>query len=238
MFVLAYLAACLIFKNAQRPGIVQKMTIDEFMNSTEVETDRHLIKVVHHKTVAARGPANVVLSGSVITLMQEYYDHIRKQTIPISEDFQTRLFLTHSGNEFRKVSEAILETGKLHGILVPTAKLYRKVVSTESDQQLSNQRNHAIQEHMSHSSATAKKFYHYPNTSKANQAYSDINEMMEKKHFSVDEDKYILYEWSLDKEHTPSLALCQRIVEKYKLTRTKKQVQDRWITLLKKFSRK
>ena len=170
--------------------------------------------------------------------MQEYYDHIRKQTIPISEDFQTCLFLTHSGNEFRKVSEAISETGKLHGILVPTAKLYRKVVSTESDQQLSNQRNHAIQEHMSHSSATAKKFYHYPNTSKANQAYSDINEMMEKKHFSVDEDKYILYEWSLDKEHTPSLALCQRIVEKYKLTRTKKQVQDRWITLLKKCSRK
>ena len=238
MFVLAYLAACLIYKNAQRPGIVQKMTIDEFLNSTEVETNRHLIRVLNHKTVAARGPANVVLSGTVMTLVQDYYHYIRKQTIPISEDFDTRLFLTHSGNEFRKVSEAIIEAEKLHGILVPTAKLYRKVVSTESDKQLDNQKNRGIQEHMSHSSATAEKFYHYPNTSKANEAYTTIGEMMGKKHFSADEDRYILYEWSLEQEQTPSLALCQRIVDKYNLKRTKKQVQDRWLTLLKKCSRK
>ena len=70
MFVLAYLATCLIYKNAQRPGIVQKMTVDEFMNSEEAETNRHLIKVLHHKTVSARGSANLVLSGSVMTLMQ------------------------------------------------------------------------------------------------------------------------------------------------------------------------
>ena len=60
------------------------------------------------------------------------------------EEFQTHLFFTHSGNEFNKVSEAIIEAAKLHGILVPTAKLYRKVVSTESDQQLNNQRNRGI----------------------------------------------------------------------------------------------
>ena len=180
-FLLTTVAACLIYKNAQHPGIVQKMTIDEFMNNEEVETNRHLIKVLHHKTVAARGKVNVVLSGSVMTLMQEHYCHIWKQTIPISEEFQTRLFFTHSGNKFCKVSEAILEAGKHHSIMVPTAKLYRKVVSTESDQQLNNQTNCGIQEHMSHSSATAEKIYHYPNTSKAKQAYCDINEMMEKK---------------------------------------------------------
>ena len=40
----------------------------------------------------------------------------------------------------------------------------------------------------------------------------------------------ILYEWPLEYD-TPPLAMSAKILEKYNLKRTKKQVQDRWITL-------
>ena len=62
MLALAYLAASLIHRKAQQLGVVQKMTMEEFLNYEEVDTDTYLIKVLHQKTVALCGPANVIVS--------------------------------------------------------------------------------------------------------------------------------------------------------------------------------
>jgi len=142
--------------------------------------------------------------------------------MPLNSDLAENFFLMYTGNEFQKISETISENAKKFGVMVPTAKLYRKVVSTAADEELSNQGNRAVQQHMSHSAETAKRFYHFPHSEKSLKAYHEIEIMMKKQLFSSKEDEYILYEWPLTNEQTPSLALCKKILEKYQLTRTKK----------------
>ena len=48
--LLAYMSAHLIYPNAQRPGVVQYMTIAKYQNKEEHKQGTFLIKVLHHKT--------------------------------------------------------------------------------------------------------------------------------------------------------------------------------------------
>ena len=55
LIVLAYLAAILIYKNSQRPGVVENMTIHEFQQRRDQGDGRVLIRVLKHKTSASTG---------------------------------------------------------------------------------------------------------------------------------------------------------------------------------------
>ena len=48
--VIAFLAAHIIFSNAQHPGVVQFMTVQEFNDRTETGEEQILITVKEHKT--------------------------------------------------------------------------------------------------------------------------------------------------------------------------------------------
>lgn len=235
--ILAYLAASIIFENAQRPGVVQQMTVQEFKERTQIATDKTLIKVLRHKTITSRGPANVVITPDVESLMLRYYNNIRSKITPQSQEFSNRFFLTHTGIEFRKISEVIVNVAKQFGISVPTAKLHRKVVVTNADEELVDQDNRALHQHMSHSAETATRYYKFPGSKKAAKAHADIEKIMKRRHFTEAEDEKILSEWPLSKGITPTLALCTKIIERYTMERTNKQLQDRWIHLLKKLKR-
>ena len=73
--ILTYLAAHIIYLNGQRPGVVQKMTINEWRGKQE-EDGEYVIKVMEHKTAGSFGPARVVVSFKFYHLMEEYFAHI------------------------------------------------------------------------------------------------------------------------------------------------------------------
>ena len=62
--------------------MVQNITIAEFTNRKTISTNKVLIKVFQHKTVAAREPANVVISETIENLMLQYLTAIRNNIIP------------------------------------------------------------------------------------------------------------------------------------------------------------
>lgn len=58
-----YLIAQIMIDNVDRAGVVACMTVKEFDRAT-VEGDRHVVRVLHHKTVDTHGPAQIVLTGN------------------------------------------------------------------------------------------------------------------------------------------------------------------------------
>lgn len=126
MLIISYLAAAIIYSNAQRPGIVQNMMISEYEDRQALD-GKILIRVLNHKTSTFRGPANVIITPELEYTINKYLKLIRQKLTPKQEEYSDKLFLTNSGNEFKKISEKIMFTAKSFGIHVPTAGLYRKV---------------------------------------------------------------------------------------------------------------
>ena len=99
--ILAYVVANIIFTNAQRPGVVQHMSVQEYEDK---EDDGNvLIKVLHHKTSSSSGEADIVIKKNINTIIQMYIYNIRVNITPSEKAFQDWLFLMHTGNEFRKI---------------------------------------------------------------------------------------------------------------------------------------
>ena len=79
IWIIAYIAANLLYRNAQRPGTIQNMTISEF-DEGEREDDMLIIKVCNHKTVGSFGPTNLIVENEMEILMNQYYKNIRKKS--------------------------------------------------------------------------------------------------------------------------------------------------------------
>lgn len=58
--VLAYLAAIVMYKNSQRPEVVDNITVYEFQHRKDQGEGTVLIRVLKHKTSASTGPANII----------------------------------------------------------------------------------------------------------------------------------------------------------------------------------
>ena len=231
--ILAYVAANIIFTNAQRPGVVQHMSVQEYENKEDDDEGNVLIKVLHHKTSSSSGEADIMIKQNIDTMIQMYIDNIRVKITPSEKGFQDRLFLTHTGNEFRKISETIKEVAKNYGYDVPNATLNRKVTATSARENLSSHDAIPIHRHMSHTPETSMRNYQYPDFKDSIDTRNTITILQSKKYFSENEDRIIVKEWPITNEVTPALKCCRAIVAKYQMARTAKQVQDRWKTLFK-----
>ena len=233
--VIAFLAANIIFSNAQRPGVVQYMTLEEFDNRIETGNEQFLITVMEHKT-AVLGPANIIISRAIEELMLRYLNCVRVRVYALQTKYNTRFFLTYTGNEFRKISEKIAEVAKHYNVKTPTACIHRKVISTVGYEELSPKDYQLLNEHMSHSSHTAQKYYQFPETTtKAVAMHDHIAKLTKKQHFTHEEDDFLTSEWPLTVSETPSLATCREILLRYNMAKSDKQLQDRWRNLKKHF---
>lgn len=176
--VISFLAANLIYPNAQRPGVVKNMTTDEFIDRKTILTNKILIKVFEHKTVVARGPASVVISRDVELMMLKYYHGIRMLVDP-KPQMEHRFFLTYSGSEFRKITETIKHTAKQYDLPIPTPCLHRKVIATAGHSMLDDKEMRSLTSHMAHSAATSARFYQFPSidTMKAASMHDTIQKL-------------------------------------------------------------
>ena len=234
--VLSYLAAILMYKNSQRPGVVENMTISEFQQRRDQGNSKVLIRVLKHKTCTSTGPANIIINKNCEQVMCQYHDLIRSKIVAQSVALSKLFFLTSTGNAFKKVSETIQKVAGAHNISVPTASLHRKVTKTiaHCDEETTEGTMRALNRHTSHSDATSSKFYQLPAAKTAVNVYNTIKQLSKKRFFTAQEDRIITKEWPVGKGATPPLELCRRISEKYNIERTAKQLQDRWLTLSKK----
>ena len=231
--VITFLAANIIFNNAQRPGVAQYMTVQEFDERTETGNEQSLIVVMEHKT-AMLGPAYIVISSEIDRLMVSYMKNVRTRVH--ASECSTRFFLTNTGKEFCKISEKIAYVARHHNLKTPTACLHRKVISTAGYEKLTPTDYQSLNQHMSHSPHTAYKYYQFPETAtKAAAMHDHIVQLTKKQQFTQEEDDLLLTEWPLTVINTPSLEICRDIILKYSIDKSDKQLQDRWRTLKKAY---
>ena len=177
--VIGFLAAKIIFANAQRPGVVQYMEMEEFDNKTK-EGTMFVIHISHHKTATSHGPARVVINETTSEMLRKYYDNIRMKMVANNDEFSKRFFLTPSGSEFRKITETLQQLASKYSISLPTPTTFRKVIETAAQKKLPADRASSIQKHMSHSATTCERYYQFPAISDAIATQNDILELTRK----------------------------------------------------------
>ena len=225
------MAASIIFNNAQRPGVVRHMKIREFEQRESLD-DKLIIRVVNHKTSASRGPANIVITSDIEKIINKYLKYIRSMIVPQNPELNDNLFLTHTGGEFKKISEAIQSVANKFDMSTPTPSVHRKVIASEGRKCLDESGMRSLASHMAHSEATSKRFYQFPSESEAYEVHDTIRQLNTRRQkFSEKEDTILQKEYPLSNDTTPTLEVCKLIIKKYKLDRIAKQLQDRWRTL-------
>ena len=138
-----------------------------------------------------------------------------------------KLFLTHKGNELRKISELIGNIANIYGYDIPNATLNRKVTATSAREHLSHHEALSVHKHMSHAPETSLRSYQFPEMQDSQETQRVISKLQERKYFTRVEDEKILKEWPTSNTDTPSLKICRAIIEKHELLRTgKKQMEN------------
>jgi len=231
--VLAYFSAKIVYKNGQRPACVQNMKLKEFEDAEEVDDGKYVIKVVDHKTADSCGPANIVLDKSDYDRLKLYLSNIRSKIEPQSVEYSKRLFLTNTGNEHRKINEVLQDVSSIYGENIPNPTIHRKWIDSAAYGNCNPADMEVLNRHMSHSAATSKKWYQIPKSQHALQSANCI-EGLSKQYFTKEEDTALLQEYPLTASDTPTLHICQQIIDRHNLKRKKKQLQDRWRVLKKK----
>ena len=105
------------------------------------------------------------------------------------------------------------------GLVVPKSGVQRKVVATKGFKSEDNVSVRKVQKHMCHSATTCEKLYAV--TSKRT-----IEKLIKGRHFTERESNAVFREYPLTEDTTPSLGICDKIVQKYNMNKTKKQLQD------------
>jgi len=176
----AYAASILIYKNAQRSGVIQHLTIEEFNSRKQTKDGKTVIPCINHKT-GAHGRAHLVVEDGDETVLLQYLFLVREKITP-NHDCQNLFFLTHTGAQYtqvyRKVCESIRENN-LKIDLPPPPGSFRIQVSTKATKTIKNSSTHKkIIKHLSHSTVTSEKYYEFVNINDAAEAYDEINKLI------------------------------------------------------------
>ena len=96
-----YLIAQIMIDNANRAGVIVYMTIQEFERARG-ESDRHVVRVLQHKTVNTHGPAQIVLTSHLYNPLRIFLKEMRSR-LPLKgqDDSNDKLFLSWGGKEMQ-----------------------------------------------------------------------------------------------------------------------------------------
>ena len=176
----AYAAALLVYKNSQRSGVVDNLTMEEFELKRENhhDKDKTVITCVHHKTGAAGG-AKLVVKKCDLAYLLDYRYLVRQQIAPASGCGHL-FFLTNDGQQYKQVYRKILHAIKVNNIHIdipPPPSAHRVKMTTKSLKTNSDIVRRKINKHLSHSNYTTEKYYEFTNDDDAILAYTEINKL-------------------------------------------------------------
>jgi len=100
----AYAAACIIYGNGQRSGVITNLRIIEFIqrHSCDYDSDEVVIPCLHHKT-GPQGIAQLVVTRDLEQVLLEYYKNVRLKIKADEFTNSNRFFLTTNGCLYTQV---------------------------------------------------------------------------------------------------------------------------------------
>lgn len=178
----AYAASVLLYRNSQRSGVIQNLTLDEFRKRRRVthnDENRMIISCVNHKT-GAQGFAQLVVTPKGEDVLLQYHTLVRSNITP-KPGCEDLLFLTHKGSRYNQVFRKICEAININNIDVtvpPPPSTFRIGMATKVAKNLADNERRGVIKHMSHSEYTSEKYYEFANTQDAVEAFDNINNLM------------------------------------------------------------
>lgn len=171
-----YLIAQIMIDNANRAGVVAYMTVQEFQRARS-EDDRHVVRVLQHKTVDTHGPAQIVLTNHLYNHLNIFLTEMHSK-LPVKESAEgsDKFFLSWGGNnmESSQMSRALSSIFQKAGIDGPvTHTLYRKSAVSECHQNRKDVSGN-LADLMAHRETTAEKYYRVLDKSKSSVKASQI----------------------------------------------------------------
>ncbi|KAJ7386730.1 hypothetical protein OS493_006742 [Desmophyllum pertusum] len=157
-----YLIAQIMIDNANRAGVVAYMTVEEFKRAS-MEDDRHVVRVLHHKTVDTHGPSVVVLTAHLYNHLKVFFEEMRSK-LPLPDDRlegKQPMFLSWNGKRLQssQVTKALGSVFKKAGVEGRVHHtLYRKSAVTQCHDKHKEIASH-LADLMSHRESTAEKYY-------------------------------------------------------------------------------
>lgn len=119
----AYTATILLYKNCQRSGVIENLTIEECKLRWEL-TSNTVLPCVHYKTGSTNPAAKLVVNNDNFKYILDYYYLIWTNHF---------FFLTHNGSKYTQVYRKIKEAIKVNDIEVevpPAPSAYQIKVTT------------------------------------------------------------------------------------------------------------
>ncbi|XP_048859831.1 uncharacterized protein LOC125727149 [Brienomyrus brachyistius] len=163
--VLYYLEATVILKHLQRPGVVEHMTVEEWMARSRTEPDHAVIGVKEHKT-SAQQVATFALSSEEETWFDIYFTRVRPQLLSSKRSRMTtddqggdgRFFVSTAGRPIFNASNDLNRLHQKYKLDPVTSQMARRIFETAT-KDLSDQQKSLVADYLTHSSATADKHY-------------------------------------------------------------------------------
>lgn len=176
----AYAASILLYKNSQRSGVIQNLTLKEFSQRRYIKSEgKVVIPCVNHKT-GPQGMAQLVATTEAEEILVHYHTLIRTRLTP-KAGCEELFFLTHQGSKYtqvyRKITQGI-NAANLNVVIPPPPSMFRIEMSTKAAQELSDSKRRTVVKHMSHSEQTSQQYYEFANIEDAAKAYDEINKLM------------------------------------------------------------
>lgn len=229
--ITAYTAACILYGNGQRSGVITQLRVDEFKKRepSDYDTGDVIVHCLHHKT-GTQGIARLVITHDIEKMMVEYYSTIRRKIKPRAFIHANRFFLTSRGGLYTQVYRRINESLSVGKLKPPRPKDYRIVVATDAARELNDADLRRVAKHLSHSTETSRKFYEFTNASDALWAHDIIRNLSEKRRWTKEHTRALLQEWPIT-QNPPSMAVCRDISQRHNMERNAKQILHKWYQL-------
>ena len=194
-----FLFAQIFIDNANRPGVLSYMMMDEFKRMRQ-EGEAWVVAVMKHKTVHIHGPAYVILSNKLKSWMSILVNKMRAQVTTSKTGY---VFLSWNGQpmtsgQINKALQSVFKKAKLDVKVTSTS--FRKSAVTaihSSNPELSGK----LAGLMAHSESTAKKYYLLSEKTKASvEASKKLRHIMRNKESAAVKES----EDSLESQGEPS----------------------------------
>ena len=181
-----YLIVQIMIDNANCAGVVSCMTVEEFHRAL-LEGDRHIIRVLNHKTIDTHGPARVILTKPLYSHIDVYIKEMRSKLPGVESGGKQPLFLSWMGktmqsNQMTKVVSSIFKKAEIDGPVHHT--LYRKSAVSECHSH-HKEISSSLADLMAHREVTAQKYYRLLKKNKSSlKASEQLHGVMRKSHCS------------------------------------------------------
>ena len=212
----AYAAACIVYGNGQRSGVVTNLRIVEFNQCQpyDHDIDEVVINCLHHKT-GPQGIAHLVVTHDIEQLLVDYYNKVQRKIRAFDFSNSNRFFLTINGSLYMQVYHRMKEALSVGRLKPPRPKDYRMLVATDAARELNDADLRRVARHFCRSTETSRQYYQFSNTNDSVLAYQALQNLSERQKWSTQHITPLLKEWPLNNS-PPGLMVCRKIIKNHK----------------------